>query len=269
MSTKTEANITADFLARYQPPLESGMPKHAVLREALMAAISDGFWKAGTKLPTEAELAAATPYSLGTVQRALRGLVEQGLVERRRGYGTYVPDHRKRLYGPWHCRFLSDDGKSFLPVFSVVLKRSASDRHGPWSEPLQQGRARIIRIDRRMVINDEFSVYSKFFVRADRFPSLCDEPLANLSGANLKEIIVRAAGSQLTALKEQLRQVRLPAYVCRAIDVERGSCGILVEATAYAARGVPLYYQELYVPPTERRLYIDSRVPGAELDGGH
>lgn len=257
----TAPDDTTDFLRRYPPAANAGMPKHVALREALASAISAGFWKPGAKLPTETELAAMTPYSLGTVQRALRSLVEQGLVERRRGYGTYVPDGRKRLEAPWHCRFLADDGVSFLPVFSVALKRSLQTGRGPWSEPLHQGRATIIEIDRRMEIGDEFSVYSKFFVRADRFPDLREAPLASLSGANLKVLMVRAAASKLTEIKEQLRQVSLPAPICRAIGVEPGTCGMLIEATAYAGGGSPLYYQELYIPPNRRSLYIESHVP--------
>lgn len=261
MASTAEDRPTASFLEQYPPP-RAGVPKHIALREALASAISDGFWAPGSKLPTEAELAATTPYSLGTVQRALRGLVERGLVERRRGYGTYVPDRRRQLEGPWHCRFLGDDGRSFLPVFTVVLKRVVSRRHGSWSHPLHQGAHEVIRIDRRMEINDEFTVYSKFFVRADRFPELLDAPVESLFGANLKVIIMRAVGYPLTALKEQLRQVKLPAAVCRAIDVQPGACGMLMEATAYAG-DTPLYYQELYIPPTQRRLYIESRVPPA------
>lgn len=236
-------------------------PKYVSLRNALAAAISEGYWPPGSKLPTEAQLAAHTPYSLGTVQRALRELVEQGLVQRRRGYGTVVADSRHQLESPWHCRFLSDDGKSFLPVYAVVLDRTLTRRRGPWSAPLRQGDQDVIRIDRRMVINNEFDVYSRFFVLADRFPEFMEIPLNNLMGANLKVLIVRSAGRPLTALKEHVRQLELPGYVCKAIQVPQGTTGLLVQCTAYAGDDAPMYYQEMYIPPTERRLYMDSRVP--------
>ncbi len=247
------------FLA--ERPSEGPGPKYILLRDALAAAISEGYWPPGTKLPTEAQLAAHTPYSLGTVQRALRELVDQGLVQRRRGYGTVVADSRHQLESPWHCRFLSDDGKSFLPVYAVVLDRALTHRRGAWSTPLRQGDQNVIRIDRRMVINNEFDVYSRFFVLADRFPEFMKIPLDNLMGANLKVLIVRSAGRPLTALKEQMRQLQLPGYVCKAIQVPRGTTGMLVECTAYAGDDTPMYYQEMYIPPTERKLYVDSRVP--------
>ena len=237
------------------------LPKHEVLRLAISAVISQGLWRPGVKLPTETELAQATPYSLGTVQRALRTLVDEGYILRRRGYGTYVPDRRGQLSDPWHCRFLSDDGKSFLPVFTVPLKRSVTHRHGPWSAPLRQGRDQVIQIDRRMEINDEFVVYSKFYVLAAQMPDFLHAPLANLSGANLKLLIVRAMKRPLTALKEQLCQARLPDDICQAVGVQPRTVGLLVEATAFAGTNMPAYYQEFYIPPTERKLYLESRVP--------
>jgi GntR family transcriptional regulator len=265
MNKKNNRNGIGTFIAKYAECGGRDIPKHLVLRDAMLAAITDGYWEPGSKLPTESELSASVPYSLGTIQRALRSLVEQGVVERRRGSGTYVADQRKQLDSPWHCRFLSEDGKSFLPVFTVVLKREVTQRHGSWSAPLQQGQGRVIEIDRRMEINDEFVVYSKFFVLADRFPEFIDAPMESLMGANLKLLIVRAAGRAITSLKELLRQVELPGYVCRAIGVKKGSTGIMVQATAYGSNNTSLYYQELYIPPNNRSLYMESKVPPVGL----
>ncbi|MGA7802005.1 MAG: GntR family transcriptional regulator [Gammaproteobacteria bacterium] len=250
---------TAAFVRRYATAPDPSMPKHVALRGALLAAISDGFWEPGSKLPTESELAQASPFSLGTVQRALRSLAEEGYVERRRGYGTVLPDRPRQLDQPWHCRFLGDDGQSFLPVFTVVLSRTVRRHHGPWSAPLHQGRESVIQIDRRMEINDEFVVYSKFYVRADRVPEFLDAPPNTLFGANLKTLIARAIGRPLTAMKQRLVQVELPPPVCREIAVQEHTVGVLVQATAYAGKDFPVYYQELYIPPTSRQLYMESK----------
>ena len=88
-----ESGILAQFLARSMP----GLPKYAQLRDTLLAAIEHGYWKAGAKLPTEQALARHTPFSLGTVQRALRALVAEGIVVRLQGSGTYVADGRNGM----------------------------------------------------------------------------------------------------------------------------------------------------------------------------
>ncbi|GAA0715305.1 substrate-binding domain-containing protein [Dactylosporangium roseum] len=62
------------------------------LRRGILA----GDWAAGTKLPTENQLAKETGLSMTTVRRAYEELVGQGLVVRRQGAGTFVttPDRR-------------------------------------------------------------------------------------------------------------------------------------------------------------------------------
>lgn len=253
------------FVKRFCTADQTGLPKHEVLRQALTAAISQKLWGPGVRLPTETQLTTATPYSLGTVQRALRTLVEEGYIERRRGYGTYVPDRRGLLSDPLHCRFLSDDGRAFLPVFTVPLTRSITGRHGAWSGPLRQGKDDVIEIDRHMEINGEFVVYSKFYVLATRMPSFRDAPLESLSGANLKMLIVRAIGRPLTDFKQELYQTCLPASICRHINVKPKTLSLVMEATAYAGTDLPAYYQEFYIPPTGRKLYVESRVPGMRM----
>lgn len=64
--------------------------KFQVLAADLRRRISEREWPPGAKLPTEKDLAAASGLSLTTVRRALDELVEQGLVRRRQGSGTFV-----------------------------------------------------------------------------------------------------------------------------------------------------------------------------------
>lgn len=262
MGESDQRSDVDQFLKMYLPRSDGHLPKHAALRDALGKAISEGFWKPGAKLPTEIELADASPFGLGTVQRALRTLMEQGLVERRRRHGTFVPERRSELESPWHCRFLNDDGKTFLPVYTKALNRITTERHGPWTGPLEQTDQTVIQIDRRFEVNSEFAVYTRFFILHERCPRLLEVPLEELSGVNLKILIMQTMGTPITAINEQIRQAVLPRAVCQDIDVAEDTVGLHMQATTYAS-AMPVYYQELFIPPTERRLYIDSRLPTA------
>ena len=90
----------ADFFSRYGKPEMEGVPKYVQLREALSTALRRGEWKAGDRLPTETELVELTALSLGTVQRALRDLVDDGLVVRNQGSGTFVAESRAPIDTP-------------------------------------------------------------------------------------------------------------------------------------------------------------------------
>ena len=60
------------------------------LAEIFEAAIADGTWRAGERLPTEAELAARHGVNRHTVRQALADLATRGLVRAQQGSGTYV-----------------------------------------------------------------------------------------------------------------------------------------------------------------------------------
>ncbi|ATG50788.1 GntR family transcriptional regulator [Brachybacterium vulturis] len=68
--------------------------KFEELASQLRSQILSGAWTPGTKLPTENELIQESGFSLTTVRRAYESLVDEGLVSRRRGAGTFVNDRR-------------------------------------------------------------------------------------------------------------------------------------------------------------------------------
>src|SRR6185437_16186210 len=112
---------TQPVLARFSAGL-AALPKHARLREAIVGAVQAGELPAGTKMAGERELSAALGLSLGTTQKALGRLVDEGFLVRRQGHGTFVGTSRRAVAGSWHYRFLDLDGKSELPVFTTVLE---------------------------------------------------------------------------------------------------------------------------------------------------
>ncbi len=70
--------------------------KYASLADSMRQSILAGSWPMGSKLPTEKELIETTGLSLTTVRRAFQELVDEGLVDRKRGAGTFVAPWRSR-----------------------------------------------------------------------------------------------------------------------------------------------------------------------------
>lgn len=60
--------------------------------EALVAAIDDGIYPTGSKLPAEADLAVQLQVSRATIREALQTLQLRGLVRREHGRGTFVSE---------------------------------------------------------------------------------------------------------------------------------------------------------------------------------
>lgn len=70
--------------------------KYVNLANSLRRSILAGAMPMGSKLPTEQELLETTGLSLTTVRRAMQALVDEGLIERKRGAGSFVSQWRSR-----------------------------------------------------------------------------------------------------------------------------------------------------------------------------
>jgi DNA-binding GntR family transcriptional regulator len=256
---KHDARSAGGFLGKFRRPVPPGLPKYAQLREILASAIRAGHWKAGDRLPAESELTRATPFSLGTVQRALRDLVDEGLVVRTQGSGTFVAEGRAPIDAPLHLRFLGSGGEpTFLPLFPKVISRRRIAGRGAWSEWLGQEGEDIIRIDRRISVNGEFNVFSRFYLDAGTFPEIGARPLAALDGVNLKQLLGSAFGMPITNVEQRISYARFPPEACKAIGAKPGMRGLLLESAASAGRANPVYYLESFIPPNGRRLDVSG-----------
>jgi len=69
---------------------ETPIPYHYQLRELLRGEIVAGRWAVDEKLPSERELCEAFDLSRTTVREAIDALVNEGLLRREKGRGTFV-----------------------------------------------------------------------------------------------------------------------------------------------------------------------------------
>lgn len=255
--TSPSAELTAlkHALTTYE---NGGLARFAQLRDALLAGIKAGHWKAGDRLPTESALVAALPFSLGTVQRALRALVEAGIITRIQGSGSFVAATHHRIDDVVHCRFLDDDGVSILPVFSTVLSRKPWSRAASWRANFERRDAKLIRLERILDVNGEFKVFSRFYFDGERFPSLAGLPLANLAGANFKALLRQELHVPITGSRQTLQLIPLPRVIARHIGVDDGCIGGLAEIVGQSGINDTVYFQQIFLPPTARKLLTST-----------
>ncbi len=67
-----------------------GIPMYVWIREALRGEITQGVLKRGERLPSEHELAEKYGVSRMTVRKSIEDLIDEGLLYRRHGVGTFV-----------------------------------------------------------------------------------------------------------------------------------------------------------------------------------
>ena len=69
-------------------------PVYIQIHNQLRENIEDGKWKVGEKIPAERDLAADFDVSRMTLRQAIQALVDEGILERRVGSGTFVANRK-------------------------------------------------------------------------------------------------------------------------------------------------------------------------------
>lgn len=252
---KLKQDRTATVLPPLQLARQDGMPKYLLLRNTLAEAITGGRWAAGERIPGEDALVAATGLSLGTVQRSLRILVDEHRLIRKHGTGTFVASAVVPMKAPFqHCRFIDELTGDVLPIYSKVVRRGPTKQSGPWTAHLPPGA--VLCIERLFSINDEFTIYTHLYINRERFPKFAEVKLDALSNINFKDLLAREFHHPLARFSEKLSVRSFPAYVCKAIKTKPATSGGVMEIFAYDRQGEGVYFQDLFIPPNERRLFV-------------
>ncbi|MBE7522015.1 MAG: histidine utilization repressor [Burkholderiales bacterium] len=112
------------------PPRHAAAP-YARVKQHVKAQLARGRWRPGALMPSEAELVAKFGVSRMTVNRALRELQGEGLVDRIQGVGTFAA-RRTRLSSMLTIRDLHEEieARGHRHRVRVALKRQ--ERALPW-----------------------------------------------------------------------------------------------------------------------------------------
>ena len=90
-------------------------PIYRQLKERIVGMILDGSLKAGDALPSVRQIAADFQINPITVSRAYQELVDEGLVEKRRGLGMYVIEGAsEQLLASERDRFIQEEWPAML-----------------------------------------------------------------------------------------------------------------------------------------------------------
>ncbi|MFZ9346937.1 MAG: GntR family transcriptional regulator [Burkholderiaceae bacterium] len=231
-------------------------PKHEQLRDAFAAAIEQGHWKDGEQLPTETELTELTPFSLGTVQRAIRSLVNEGVVQRKRGMGTFVIPTHRRIGGPWFWQYLKEDESSFETMTTLVVNRTKVSAEEACSRLMRRDpNADYLQID-RIVQAGKMSFVSRYFVDCRRFPVFLKLPTSKLNGANFGGLIRERYRIKADTISRTLRCAPLPEFVTQLLKRRRGEFGIHLEIIGQSTSGESIFLNQIYLPPGDTKMFF-------------
>ncbi|WP_275286499.1 GntR family transcriptional regulator [Halomonas elongata] len=240
-------------------------PKYLCMRDALIELIVEGRLSEGTRLPTEQALAEALPLSLGTVQKALRDLVDSGELYRRRRLGTFVAggDHRREITTPAFS-FLRPDGSRVRMVFIRLMKRERvrMDRPGKWCEALGPCEAGYIRLVRQDRIDGAFDCHTEIYLRADQAEALLEAPVEAFEHESVLPLLQARTRMVVDHADNRVRMVRLPRAVAKAIAPDAGPSapGLRLDTLYRLQDGSAVAWQVMHIPANDYSLSLHTEL---------
>jgi len=268
---------TSSIAERFSQSSAFGMervPKYLRLSNAMLDAIESGEYIPGSKMPGERDLMETLPVSLGTIQKAMNALVEQGVVLRQAGKGTFVSGTtlpasqagkekvaRRDLL---HFRFRSGDGHSILPIYLNVVSIAQVDAKTdgidpPWLEYLDSGNS-FIRIERILNVDDRFMGFTRFYLPFERYGSLLQRSCEELSGLTLREFLNKTFNMPTLRFEHLVQCQQFAPDVCSRLELAEGSFGTFWQVLGRSYRDAPASYQQIFLPPGHLPLELSERL---------
>ncbi|PWC34989.1 GntR family transcriptional regulator [Azospirillum sp. TSO22-1] len=217
------------------------LPLYARLRDVLTRHIAGGAWPPGEALPAESALASAYGVSVGTMRKALQQLVDEGLLERRHGSGTFV---RRAQFDKSLFRFFrhAGDTGSGIPASRILRREVTTAGEAPEAALGLPADAPVIRLQRLRFWGDEPFLAEDIVLPHDRFSAFLDIPVEEL-GPLLYPVYEQACGQVVARAEELLTVGAADAVVARLLRCRTGTPIVSIERTAFAHDGSALEWR--------------------------
>ena len=239
------------------PPVASGLPLYRQIEADLRERIRGGGLRPGAQVPPEPELMAEYGVSRATVRQALVGLVAEGLLEIRRGLGTYVTARRfEHTIGGFYSFSREIERHGLLPGTRVLdLRTQPAADDAAEALGLLPGTP-VVALRRLRLAGPDPLVVETSHLPAARFPGL---ERVDFSNVRLYDTLLNGYGCRPTRARETFEPVLLTADEAALLGQRRGEPALRVERIAFDQDDVPIEFCRSTVRGDRYRYSVELR----------
>jgi GntR family transcriptional regulator len=219
-----------------KPP--NGIPAYQRIQGAIRQIIQAGQLRPGDAVPSERELAKIHDVSLMTARHALATLEQEGVVERRRGVGTFVSPpkiHFNKLMSYTEQM----RSRSLTAASKVLFAKVVDDEEEATARLSLPPKTMVIKLERlRHAAGEPFALESCYFA-AKQFAGLLSEPLERDS---LFGIIERKYGVKLGYADEEVDATAADLRTADLLGVPKREPLLRIRQVIYSTKGTVITY---------------------------
>jgi GntR family transcriptional regulator len=240
--------MLADNIDRY-----SKLPYYQQIYEILHAKIAQGEWKPGDRIPPETELIAQYQVSRSTIRQVLDMLVNEGLIYRQRGRGSFIAHPTLEQSMTRIVSFTEDmHQRGFTPgtkVLSASLIPAEEYIAGMLQVPVGEQLACLRRL--RLADGEPMSVEESYLIH-----SYCQDVLQHdYAKQPLREVLENEFDIHISSARQVIQAILAPKELAELLELKPKSALLFIERVSYSQGIIPVEFLRIYYRADRYSLY--------------
>ncbi|GLI04781.1 GntR family transcriptional regulator [Paenibacillus tyrfis] len=229
------------------------VPMYIQLKQIIKDELASGKLKPGQKLPTEFELCEMYSISRRTVRSAINELIEEGLLTRKQGKGTFISSNKiERELGPI-LGFSEICKMNGLAASSEVIEQKRIEASSSLATAMGVPvHSEIVSI-KRVMMADNVPVMMDFTYLPPQYMSLLDEDLTNKS---LYATLRDQFHVVLNRTRRSIQIVFADAFQSKHLKVKKGYPLLMIQGPVYSPDMKVIHYGDQYIVGDKIKFYI-------------
>jgi GntR family transcriptional regulator len=258
-------------MSSHHSPVQQGpLPYYHQILQVLRARLAAGDYQPGDRLPTDEELTRQFSVSRNTARAAVQHLVNDGLVRRYPGRGSFVVKSRP---GPesWGVRSLEDViGRSFADQFRVISVGLAEAADEPAAAAALQAEIddSLFLITALRSSDGNPYTYSRIFVPRDISLGLPADFADRAGSSPVLNLIEEHCGIPAQRAIQVAGAATANAELARHLAVPVGAALLVLERTYYSREGRPVEHAQIFCRPDRYRQTVEFIRQRTSGEGG-
>lgn len=225
----------------YKIDFDDNIPLYHQIKEDLLLKIEQDKLKPGDKLPPEVNLMKEYDVSRITVRNAIMSLVNQGLLTRKSGIGTFVAEPKAVRLFPGVTSFTEDMQNKDMRPGRKLLSYKIIDASKSLREKMElQKNEKILQIERLMFANEE-PIAIHFINLPELIWKNVDVSKKNIKEKSLYQLI-ESSGIILGEAEENIEGSIADSSIAKTLGIKKNAPILIVERFVRTTSGEILDY---------------------------
>ena len=231
-------------------------PLYQQVYDVLAQRLADNYWPLHQAIPSEFGLAAELGVSQGTVRKALNLMVDENLLERRQGKGTFVARHTQERSLFRFFRLRESDGERLIPTTELikVRRRKATAKEASRFELADS--LKVVEMTRLRRLNNHPVVYEKIIQPLAIFP---DIDKRNEIPNALYALYQSEYGVSIASVNDQITAVPCTKTAAKFLGSKVGDAVLNIKRASFSIDGKMVEWSEAICQTKRFVYYVDLR----------